>query len=119
MKLLVDEMYPPAIAEQLRGRGHDVDAVTARVELRALTDEELFVVAQEERRAVVTENVADFCRIADRRDERGTPHHGLVLVYPAKHPRGDQRTIGRMVTALEGLLAKHRSDEATSLRQWL
>jgi len=119
LRLLLDEMYPPAIAEQLRGRGHDVDAVTARAELRALTDEELFTVAQVQRRAIVTENIADFCQIADRRDERGTPHHGLVLVHPAKYPRGDPRTIGRMVTVLEELLAKHHSEEATSLRHWL
>jgi len=119
LRLLLDEMYPPAIAEQLRGRGHDVDAVTARAELRALTDEGLFVVAQEERRAVVTENVADFCPIADRFDQRGKLHHGLIPVHPAKYPRGDPRTIGRMVTALEELLAKHHSEEATSLRHWL
>ena len=27
MKLLLDEMYAPAIAEQLRARGHDVASV--------------------------------------------------------------------------------------------
>ena len=119
MKLLIDEMYPPAIAEQLRDRGHDVDAVTARPELRASSDEELFGLAQGERRAVVTENIADFCRIADSRDERGKPHHGLVLAHPVKYPRGDPRTIGRMVTALGKLLDEQASDEPMSLRHWL
>jgi hypothetical protein len=27
VKLILDEMYPQSIAEQLRGRGHDAEAV--------------------------------------------------------------------------------------------
>lgn len=112
-------MHPQVIAEQLRARGHDADAVTARAELRALPDDGVFATAQQERRAVVTENVGDFCAIADAADQRGLPHHGLVLVDPAKHPRGNPRTIGRMVTELDRLLEGHRDDEPTSLRWWL
>jgi nucleoside-diphosphate-sugar epimerase len=112
-------MYPSAIAEQLRARGHDVHAVTARPELRALPDKDVFDVAQQERRAVLTENISDFSVIADRCDERGQAHHGLIFVDPAKHPRGDQRTVGRLVTGLDGLLKEHPADEPTSLRSWL
>lgn len=119
MKLLIDEMYPPAIAEQLRVRGHDVDAVTTRPELRALSDDELFRIAQQERRAVATENIADFSLIADRHDERGQAHHGLILVHPAKYPRGNPRTIGGLVGNLDDLLHLHPADEPTSLRHWL
>ena len=119
MRLLLDEMYPPAIAEQLRTRGHDVVAVTAQAELRALPDDSIFAAAQQEHRAVVTENVGDFCPIADAADQRERPHHGLVLVDPAKYPRGNPRTIGRMVTELARLLNDHRGDAPTSLRWWL
>lgn len=119
MRLLLDEMYPHGIAERLARRARDVDAVTARPELRGLGDEELFVRAQQERRALVTENVADFCRIADEQDRSGRPHHGLVLVDPAKHPRGASRTVGRMVTALNRLLEGHPGDRADSRRVWL
>lgn len=119
MKLLLDEMYPPAIAEQLRARGHDVDAVTARAELRSLPDDAIFATAQQEHRAVVTENIGDFCPIADAADLRGLPHHGLILVDPAQYARGNPRTIGRMVTELDRLLNGHRGDEPTSLRWWL
>ena len=119
MKLLLDEMYPHSIAEQLRRKGHDVQAVTAHHELRALSDESLFAYAQEERRAMVTENVADFCRIADGRDRQARAHHGLVLVDPANYPRGASRTIGRMVTALDRLLSQRPDVLADSRRDWL
>ncbi len=119
MRLLLDEMYPAAIAEQLRARDHDVVAVTARPELRALPDEAVFATAQEEGRAVVTENIGDFSSIADAVDQRGRAHHGLILVDPAKYPRGNPRTIGRLVTELDGLLNDHPRGEPRSLRHWL
>jgi hypothetical protein len=119
LRVLVDEMYPPSIAEQLRRRGHDVEAVTERPELRALADAEIFAVAQRERRAVVTENVADFSGLADEHDRRGQLHHGLVLVDPGRYPRGSARTIGRMVTELDRLLGERQGDEPGSSRHWL
>jgi Domain of unknown function (DUF5615) len=112
-------MYPHSIAEQLRRSGHDVHAVTARPELRALGDADLFARAQEEQRAVVTENVADFCPIADGHDRQGQAHHGLVLVDPARYPRGENRTIGRLVTALGHLLSERPGEQADSRRDWL
>lgn len=119
MRLLLDEMYPSAIAERLCDRGHDVDAVTARAELRALADTAVFSLAQQERRAVVTENIADFSVIADDHDQRGQAHHGLVLVSPVRYPRGNSRTIGRMVTALNRLLGEQPNETPTSARHWL
>ncbi len=119
MKLLLDEMYPPAIAEQLASRGHDVEAVARRSELRALSDAEIFATAQDERRALVTENIADFLPLVDGEEARGRPHRGLVLVNPAKYPRGGRRTIGKMVTALDHLLSVNPGDKPNSLRHWL
>lgn len=119
MRLLLDEMYPPVIAEQLRTRGHDVQAVAARAELRSLPDAEIFSAAQSEQRALATENISDFSYIADDFDARDRTHHGVIFVSPMSYPRGDPRTIGRMVTALNGLLSSNPSDEPTSLRQWL
>ena len=112
-------MYPAAVADQLRNRGHDVEAVTARPELRSLTDADLFATAQAERRVVVTENIGHFSPIVATADQRGTAHHGLVLVDPAKYPRGNRRTIGRMVRQLDTLLRKHPVDEATGMCHWL
>lgn len=118
MRLLLDEMLPHAIADELRGRGHDVEAVTQRAELRALPDSEIFATAQQELRAVVTENIADFSEIADSYDRRSQTHHGLVLIDPGKYQRGHPRTVGRLVTELERLLREHPGEDAESLRRW-
>lgn len=119
LKLLIDEMYPPAIAEQLRDRGYDVEAVTERPELRALADADIFALAQQEQRAVVTENIDDFSIIADGYDQRTQAHFGLVLVPPGSYPRGNPGTIGRMVTELDRLLSEHPDATAMSPRYWL
>jgi Domain of unknown function (DUF5615) len=119
LKLLLDEMYPPAIAEQLRERSRDADAVTERAELRALEDTAIFALAQQEQRAIVTENIDDFSVIADGYDQRSQAHFGLVLVPPSSYPRGSPATIGRMVTALDQLLEEHSKTTPTSLRYWL
>lgn len=118
LKLIVDEMYPPAIAEQLRDRGHNVEAVTERSELRALADTDIFALAQQEQRAVATENIADFSVIADGCDQRGQAHFGLVLVPPGGYPRGNPGTIGRIVIELDRLLDEHPEQTPTSLRHW-
>ena len=118
MRLLLDEMYPASIAVQLRARGHDVAAVTERPDLRSLPDAGVFAAAQRERRAVVTENIGDYTIIADDIDQRGETHYGLVLIDPAKFPRGEQRTVGRLVTQLDRLLRQRSGARATSLRDW-
>ncbi len=68
MRLLLDEMFPPAVARALREQGHDVVAVLEVTDLVGASDVELFSWAQQERRAIVTENVADF--LALERDAR-------------------------------------------------
>ena len=119
MRLLLDEMHPPIIAEELRRRGYEAVAVAAMPELRMLADPDIFAAAQEERRAVVTENIADFLRIADSHDQTGREHHGLVLIDPGRYPRGSPGTIGRLVKALDALLAEHPGEDPTSLRHWV
>jgi hypothetical protein len=119
LRLLIDEMYPGRLAEQLRARGRDAEAVVARPELRGLPDAELFAQAQAEHRAVMTENIADFAVIADAFDARGETHYGLVLVLAGKYPPGDHRTLGKLVTALDSALDEYANDDATSVRHWL
>ena len=60
--------YLVVIAEQLRGRGHDVASVhdDAYQQLEGAPDDEVFAAARADERVVVTENVPDF----ERRDRR-------------------------------------------------
>lgn len=119
MKLVLDEMYTHAIAEQLRASGHNASAVVERTELRGLADMDIFVLAQTEHRTIVTENIPDFSIIADTYDQRGQDHYGLVLVDRDRYARGSPGTIGRIVTALDGLLNEYPETTSTSLRLWL
>jgi len=119
LRLLLDEMYPPSIALELRRGGHDVGAVTERADQRGLPDAELFAVAQAEGRAVVTENVRDYAPLADAHDGRSEQHFGLVLVPAQRYPRGQTRTVGRLIAALDVLLASVPTNDPTSLRHWL
>lgn len=108
MKLLLDEMYAPAVAEQLRSRGHDVvsvhDADFRRLE--GAPDEEVFAAAADEGRALVTENVPDFRRLEADAFARGEPLPRLVFTTDRQFPRGEPGTIGRLVEALEALLTE-------------
>jgi hypothetical protein len=61
VRLLLDEMFSPEIARQLRLRGHDVVAVLEQLELVRLLDPDVFEAAQTEQRTVVTENALIFC----------------------------------------------------------
>lgn len=58
--LLLDEMFSPGIAEQLRRSGYDVVALVADPELRALSDPAVYEWATVHDRRVATENVTDF-----------------------------------------------------------
>lgn len=80
MKLLLDEMYWPALADQLVAPGHDVIAAKTDASLTGLSDEDLFAAAQVAERTVVTENVGDLIPIVQAHAGAAMPHHGLVLV---------------------------------------
>jgi predicted nuclease of predicted toxin-antitoxin system len=60
VKLLLDEMLSPAIARELRQRGHDAEAVCGHPDREALSDPEVLALARAEHRAVVTNNLRDF-----------------------------------------------------------
>jgi hypothetical protein len=103
MKLLLDEMISAVVAEQLRARGHDVEAASERRELRGLIDEQLFAYAQEAARAVVTYNRDDFLELDRRYRGRDRSHAGLVILNPRRFPQGPG-SIGPLVTSLEELI---------------
>jgi len=54
VKLLLDEMWAPAIAAALRDQGHDVVAVAERHDLRGMPDAAIFDAVLAEGRAIET-----------------------------------------------------------------
>jgi hypothetical protein len=103
MKLLLDEMVSAMVAEQLRVRECDVEAVSERRDLRGLTDEDLFEYAQETARAVVTYNRDDFLELDRRYRRRDRSHAGIVILNPRRFPQGP-RSIGPLVKSLQELI---------------
>lgn len=121
MKLLLDEMFPATIAKRLRDEhGHDVVAVAERDELHGLPDADIFLAAQEEERAIVTENVGDFRPIAREWQAMGRVHFGLVLTTNRRFPRAHSRTAVRLVRALIDLVDAETGRPSASNREiWL
>jgi predicted nuclease of predicted toxin-antitoxin system len=104
LKLLLDEMYSSAVAEQLRRRDHDVIAVTERADLRGTPDEDLLAWARTEDRALVTDNQRDFIPIHQRYITGGNDHKGLILTTNRRFPCGQPATTGNLVAALDTFL---------------
>lgn len=111
MRLLLDEHIAPAVAEALRRGGHDVIAVAGRTDLRGLSDREILQAASAQRRVLVTHDVRDFSVLGSARVAPTRHHQGVVLVPRSAFPRSAE-AIGRLVRALELLLAQHPADDA-------
>ncbi len=104
MKLLLDEMISAVVAEQLRVRERDVEAVSERRELRGLPDLEVFEYAQSAERSVVTYNRDDFLELDRRFRSQGRNHSGIVILNPRRFPRGPG-SIAPLVKSLDELIA--------------
>ncbi len=104
MRLLLDVHHSPVAAERLRAAGHDVVAAADDRRLATLDDEELLRAATRDGRAVVTENVADFDRIARAWSATGEHHAGVVFTSPRRFHRGSAAYPASLVVALQSLL---------------
>jgi hypothetical protein len=104
VKLLLDEMHAPSVALQLIGESFDVGAVAAQPDLRGMADEELLVHATTERRALVTENVADFMPLATQWAGEHKAHAGLIFTNPRRFNRATLAYPGNLIAALRKTL---------------
>lgn len=110
MKLALDHHYSKAIAKELRRRGYDVVSALERG-WEMEEDEALLMACDDEHRALLTNNVADFTVIARRWAVEGRRHAGLVFTSDSALPRG-RSTIGTYVELLDDLLGSNPKDEA-------
>ncbi len=117
MRLLLDEMYPRRLAEQVRAEGHDVVAVVELPDLVGRTDAEVARWARESDRVLVTENVADFASmdIAE--------HAGLLLVCARRRPAHVERPAEALTALRTWLRARagpsYAADSGAGLVEWL
>ncbi len=82
-KFLLDEHYPPSLAENLRARGIDAEAVVALDNLRGSEDQEVLVAARNEQRIVVTADVTTFPAAIS-----AVPNHaGVIFCDSQRFPR--------------------------------
>ena len=118
MKLLLDEMLSPDIAEQLRERGHDVQAIAAS-EHAELDDPEVLEIARSQQRAVVTNNVRDFRPLHIAAVQPGgAGHYGMLFM--SGNFRRTKADIGRIVAALEAKLQAYPGlEDLASAEEWL
>src|ERR1700722_9545125 len=103
-RLLLDEMFPRAMVDQLNAKGHDVRAVVADPEFTGLPDEDVLIGATEAGRALVTANIKDFMPIDARYRAASRSHTGLVMVSSKTFPQSRAYVVA-ITSALDALLA--------------
>ncbi|HET8641140.1 MAG TPA: DUF5615 family PIN-like protein [Pseudonocardiaceae bacterium] len=113
-RVLLDEVLSPAIAEQLRQRGHDVTCVADDLELVGRPDEEILAMATADNRLLVTCNIKDLVPIAQSWRAAGRSHGGLVCVPVSSFPQ-QRGFVGTMVKALDELLGSEQPPGTDSI----
>ena len=103
MRLLLDEMHPLALADALRAGGADAVTVAERG-LAGQSDWELMSFAVAEGYALLTENIADFARIATEHLSSGGHHPGVLVALSSRFSRrpGGVDVLATAVLAVAG-----------------
>jgi len=114
VKLVVDAMYPPALAEELNAAG--MDAVTV-VDLRlsGSSDAEVFGASVAGGRTVLTGNVADFARIATEHSTASHFHPGVLIALSSRFSRRPAG-IPRLIGAIQAVADEPLGDRVVYLR---
>ena len=118
MKLLLDEMHAPSIAEALTRDSWDVMAVASMADLRGMSDRDLLAYATADGRAVVTENIIDFALLTAQWAAENRPHAGLLYTNPKRFNRATLAYSGNLINALLTFL-DDRPIEGESWTWWL
>jgi predicted nuclease of predicted toxin-antitoxin system len=114
LKLLLDEMYSPGLAEALRAA--DVDArIVVELGLAGSSDPEVFAAAIADGRTLLTENVADFARISAEHVVAGQHHPGVLIALSSQFSRR-AAGIGPLVTAVRDIADQQLADRLVYLQ---
>lgn len=100
MRILLDEMHAPSVAEALQSRGIDAAAAAATPALRGMADVDLLTFAAAEGYVLVTKNVGDFSLLHARWLAEGRSHAGVVFSNPKRFDRASLAYPGALIEAL-------------------
>ncbi len=114
MKLLLDEMYPAALAEALRAAGIDACTVV-ELGLKGRSDPDIFAAAIDRDRAVLTEHVGDFNNISAEHLTAGGHHPGVMIALSSRFSRRPAG-IGPLVTAIRAVEDQQLDDRVIYLQ---
>ena len=114
MKLLLDEMHAPSIADALVVQGWDVVAVAGDATLRGASDADLLDHATRNDRALVTENIADFSPLAMHWASESRNHAGLIFTNPKRFNRASVAYPGNVI----GELGRFLNDPPVTGTSW-
>lgn len=109
MRLLLDEYFSYLIAQALRADGHDVQAVS-ELGLAGMPDEQVLVIAAEQGRVLVTNNVRDFAPLEREWAAAGDMHHGIIYTDDSSVSRA-ANTMGPLLERLRQALHDHSGDD--------
>jgi len=115
VRLLLDEMYGARLADALHAMGIDVTTVAER-RLSGTPDAEVFAAAVAMERALLTENVADFTRLAAEHGAAGGHHRGLVIALSSRFSRRPAGTVS-LVAAIQAVIHEQLDDRVVYLER--
>jgi hypothetical protein len=113
--LLLDEMYPAALAEALRAAGINATTI-AEQKLAGASDADVFAAAVAGGYVLLTENVGDFTRIAAQHNTAGRHHHGLLIALSSRFSRR-RAGIASLVAAIKNLADQTLDDRVVFLER--
>lgn len=116
-RLLLDEMFAPELAAELRRRGHRVTAVAETPALRAMNDPALFEWAAGNSEWLLTENVKDFRPLLVAAQADDHPFVNLLLTSSRSFPRS-RRNPHPLTEALTAWLERPIA-RSPSAEEWL
>jgi predicted nuclease of predicted toxin-antitoxin system len=115
LKFLLDEMYPPALAEVLRTGGIEASTVVERG-LAGRSDPDVLSAAAEYAYVLLTENVSDFTPLAAERLTAGGHHRGVLIALSSRFSRRPSG-IPRICAAVRTLVDEKLEDRLVYLEE--
>ena len=115
MKLLLDEMYPSSLAEATRVGGIETSTV-GELGLGGRSDPDVLAAAEAGGYVLLTENVADFARLATEHLNTGKHHPGVLIALSSRFSRRPSG-IDAIAAAVRSVAAEHLEDRLVYLEQ--